>query len=124
MIAYRCRVVVPVLAVQDWTTVEALSPEEAVQDFHFHHATDGTHSLVLTREAPREDVYFARVEVDEHGTWVSRIFKSQIRRKGGVKRQRPTEAQRLVTIAKTLGWEGDPMDLIAAGWDLEEAEGS
>ena len=105
---FRCRRLEPSPTV--WIEVEACTPEQAANDFHFEQA----HGFSIKRD--QETVIFASIEVEDHGSWVARMFKSGIYRRGGV--PKPWDPDRLPTIAKRLGcnvslltdadrWEGE-----------------
>jgi hypothetical protein len=115
--AYRCRFIAPRRS--DWSTVEAESPELAANEFHF--LDERTYAITYIPDAsePGGRVHFARVEIDGHGTHVSRVYTSAIVRRGGVKIRPVT----LSDVAKAVGWEGDPADLLAGGWIGEEPVG-
>jgi hypothetical protein len=110
---YRCRFRVPVET--DWSDVDAASPEDAAQDFHYHRYSDAR-GLYATRGI--WTVHFALVEVDGYGELVSRVMKTGIYRKGGVKRDRPP--QTIDEIARRLGWAHPVDQLFDSGWDGEE----
>ena len=116
---YRCRFTAP--RPSDWSTVEADSPEDAAQEFHFRDGdkSSSPHSIayVPDEQRPGARIFFARVEVDGHGELVSRCYSSAILRRGGVKPQRVT----LEAVARAVGWEHDPADLVDEGWDREES---
>lgn len=124
MTAYRCRFVAP--RASDWSTVEADSPELAANEFHSWDTstvTGSPHSISYTPDPERAtQVYFARVEVDGYAELVSRIYTSGIARRAGEpgKRQRPP-GRELSDVAKAVGWERDPSELVADGWDGEDA---
>ena len=113
MTAYRCRFIAPRRS--DWSTVEAGSPELAANELHAR--DEHTYAITYTPDPtkPGARVHFARVEVEGCGAWVSRVYTSAILRRGGV-RSRPTLAE----VAKAVGWEGDPAELLAEGWEGEE----
>lgn len=125
MPSYTCRVVVPATARQRIVTIEGDSPSYAANEAHSQHFTNATDSLCVSHSANdgsgREDVYFAVIEVDGE-RYTSRMFKQGIYRKGGVKpRNVPTLLQQLTVIAKALGWEDDPMELVGSSmWEGEE----
>lgn len=142
---FHCRTTVP--AVSRWYEIEADTPEEAAANFHCEHG-ELEMLRVSVEEPQRCSVAFVLVEVvdqlegedlligargvrrvegleedDGHAQEIiSRTFHTGIYRRGGVKPAgwKPTK-DRLVEIAKLLGWTQDPQDLIAEGWDLEES---
>lgn len=119
MATFRCRVTLP--KESGWSEIEADTPEEAANSYHCRdlHALPGATYIDLDGEGKRRQiVIFARVEVEGHGSWVSRMYKSGIYRKGGVQvRPNPT----LEAIAKAVGYESDPKTLLDP-WDFEEKE--
>jgi hypothetical protein len=94
--------------------VSADSPEQAANDWFFTAYRDGV-SFIHETTSGREDIYFGRVEVEGHGSWVVRTFWKGIYRRGGVRSHKT-----IADIAKALDWTGDPAELLEAGWDLEE----
>lgn len=122
---YRCHVLVPVQVNPRIVTIEGDSPEYAANEVHslyFTNTTDSLHVLHSAKDGSGlEDVYFAIIDVNGE-RYTSRMFKQQIRRKGGIKpRNAPTLEQRLATIAKALDWDEDPMELVgSACWVNEE----
>lgn len=120
MTAFRCRAIAPTECA--WDAVEATTPEDAVQTYHDRFDCFGVKFTICPEDFPgreREDVNFMRVEVEGLGSWVSRLFCSGLYRRGGVRPGKPGP-ERLADVAKRLGWKGDPLDLIATGWDGEE----
>ena len=113
MTTYRCRMTVP--RVTNWTDVTADSPELAANEFHSW--SEGTLWYVPDPDRPAARVYFALVEVEGHGVWVSRLYRSGILRVGAARRM-PT----LDEIAKQLGWTHPPEGLLSPGWDGEGME--
>lgn len=113
MKVFRCRFVAP--KVSDWSSVEADSPELAANEFHSRDERSWSIAYVPDESNPGARVHFARIEVDGHGELVSRIFTSGIIRRGGV-RSRPS----LTDVAKAVGWERNPNELLEVGWEGEE----
>ena len=74
-------------------------------------------ALAPDASKPGANIHFALVEVEHHGSWVSKIYTSGIMRRGGVK-ARP--AVTLVDVAKAVRWERDPSELLEDGWIGEE----
>lgn len=121
MAQFRCRMVRPKQG--PWREVEGDSPEDAASTFHALH-TEG--SCMTTRNTESgsgfEKVHFARVEVEDHGELIVRTFESGIWRRGGVSgRATLTPEQVLERIAKTIGYEEDPANLLSDD-DWEGAE--
>lgn len=117
MSLFKCRTVLPNQS--QWHEREAFSPAEAANEFWFH-----THDIlqrVTWRLGNGERVYFARVEVEGHGTFVARIFCSGLWRSGGVALRNPPT---LASIAEKLAWTGRPEELIEPNWEGEEQEQS
>lgn len=115
-IIYRCRFTAP--RQSDWSTVEADSPELAANELHDRDPKTYAIGYEPEPDKPGRRVYFASVEVEGHGEWVSRMYTSSIVRRGGVKSRR---AVTLAEIARAIGWQHDPAELLAAGWDGEES---
>lgn len=121
MTSYRCRFTAP--RQSDWSTVEADSPELAVNEFHSSGTSSSYTGDSITYtpnpDKPGARIHFARVEVEGHDSFVSRVYTSSIVRRGGV-RSRSTVT--LADIARAVGWERDPAELVAEGWDGEEVQ--
>lgn len=115
MTTYRCRFTMPRRS--DWSTVEADSPEIAANELHAHDEKTYAIGYEFDPDEPGRRVYFASVEVEGHGEWVSRMYTSCIIRRGGIRGRRPVT---LADVAKAIGWTHDPAELIAEGWDGEE----
>lgn len=121
MSAYRCRIVKPERQSTTWCDVQAYSPEEAANEYHYQFPRIGMPGAVYVLDpdfAPA--IHFALVEVEGHGCFVSKVYTSGIARRGGVKPRKrvgPTIAQ----IAKAIGWEKDPNELLDV-WDGEQSE--
>jgi len=114
---------VKLLSQSVWSVVCAESPGEAAQDFHFCYCvTEGYnyHSKKGPDGNPI-DVYFVWVEVKGHGQFLSRIFHSGIRRKGGYSRF-GSDKEKLEWVAKQLGWKEAPEKLLEPGWECEEED--
>ncbi len=110
---YRCRTILP--TVSAWTEQGGASPEDAAAEFWAKTWRHGAGAEF--KRAPGDVVAFARVEVEGHGSVVARVFWTGLVRKGGVPRRRPTT---LADVAAAIGWEGDPAELLADGWECEE----
>lgn len=118
---YRCRTTVP--AVSDWFEIQATTPEEASAELHYQYDEKLQQICVIVEEpGNRYIVYFVRVEVEGHDSWISRLFQHGIWRKGGVK---PlgwrSHSEALKDAAEKLGWSFDPMKLIEPGWECEDS---
>ena len=115
MTEYRCRFIAPRMSA--WSTLEADSPELAANECHCR--DERSHAITYTPDAskPGANIHFALVEVEHHGSWVSKIYTSGIMRRGRVK-ARP--AVTLVDVAKAVRWERDPSELLEDGWIGEE----
>lgn len=100
MSAYRCRFIAPYRS--DWSTVEAESPELAANELHSRDERTYAITYIPDPSKPGGRVHFARMEVEGHGTHVSRVYTSAIVRRGGV-RIRPVA---LSDVAKVVGWGG------------------
>lgn len=111
---YRVRAVRP--KTTDWQDVEAASPEEAASEFQ-EKFNPAQLSISLPRKNNGKEVLsLCCVEVEGSGEFISRYFNTGIWRSGGVK---PPQRS-LREVAKILGWEHDPNELVAEGWPLEE----
>lgn len=116
MSIYQCRMLLP--QELPWRTVEADTPEQAANEYHFGLPRWESGKVWIERdgEGTRTDVYFARIEVEGHGSWVSRVYQSGLWRRGGVPVQQPT----LADLAAAIDWPHDPQELVQPGWDFEE----
>jgi hypothetical protein len=115
---YRCRMTIPYASA--WIDAEAETPEQAAQDCHEHFYDLGDKGLGYRdeRDGKITLVYFARIEVEGYGTYVSRMFYTGIFRKGGVK---PRDPNTLVSIARALNYQSPPETLLDEGWTCEES---
>lgn len=115
---FRVRFLKPNL--YEWQEVEAETSGQAAHNFHYNHPRHLGFSYV---EAPtkttRHTIYFALVEVEGHGEFVSRVYHYGLWRKGGVEDPR-RGSKELLRIASELGWGRDPQELLAEGWEEEE----
>jgi len=120
--SYRCRFLIPLPVEICWVNVKALSAEEAAIDLH-HGFTDGL-KVLCKPHGVCEKASFALVEVEGHGSFITRQFHSGIWRKGGVSRRdaEQTWRNKLKEIADQLGWTQDPILLLEPGWEHEENE--
>lgn len=111
---YRCRFVAPMTT--GWHSISSTSPEEAANDYHSNECRGGFTGLMFDHNGTH--IYFAKIEVEGHGEWVSRVYSYGIWRKGGVRQSfnEPT----LQSIAKDLGYEHDPQTLLEEDWECEE----
>jgi hypothetical protein len=112
---FRCRKTVPLIG--DWIDIDADSPEQAVNDYHLAYDSNSIVHAEEEENGGRHLVLFARIEVEGHGSWVSRIYSYGLWRKGGVKPGQPS----LVNIAERLGYMDDPRTLLDPNWDCEES---
>lgn len=114
---YVCRLVKPSTLTP--VEVEADSPEEAAQEYFFSRDTSGIAYCRddLDNGRTHPTVWFGRVAVADHGELIARTFRHGLTRRGAVKRGTSIT---LTHIAKEIGWEGDPDELISEGWELEE----
>lgn len=117
---FRIRRVLPEQAETVWHSVEAATAAEAVME-DFYGDARGV-NYYPRPEALGHRIVFAAYEVEGHGELVARVYKSGIVRKGGV--TRPGWPPRLEDVARQLGWEKDPAELLAPGWELEEQDWS
>jgi hypothetical protein len=112
---FRCRVIKP--RVSEWKDVESDCKENAVQDFFCPISDEYGHRF--RHELPdnrREIIHFGLIEVEGHGELLTRTFSSGIWRQGGVK----PHHERIEDVAKIIGWEHDPKELLEE-WDNEES---
>jgi len=117
---YRCRTTKP--NESKWFEVEAESPEEVANSFHAEY--DKLVESVVYYPDPEmlgSSVRFALIEVEGHGTWISRLFVSKIVRRGGI-RQKPLLT--LAQVAMKLGFKHPPEELMQKGWEQEERTGA
>jgi hypothetical protein len=110
---YRCRFVKP--KASEWFRVEADSPEEAANTFHFDRGGGLSYRHEL-EDGKVEYVYFALVETEGFEPVVSRIFWQGIRRVG-----RFGHGPTLEDIAKALDYTHHPSTLMD-DWEYEENE--
>jgi hypothetical protein len=95
-----------------WRDIQAESPENAANDFHSYYFAS-LRQLQYDQGSPH--VCFVLVEVEGHGELISRMYYSGIYRRGGIRNQTT-----ISDIAKKLGYEGKPEELLESGWDCEE----
>ncbi len=100
-----------------WSDVVAENDALAAQWWHEKHGQYGLDVVLHSDDGP--SVSFVRVEVEGSGTMVSRLYRSGIRRRGGVKPRDPMTVEK---IAKILSWDGEPQELLEAGWESESEE--
>lgn len=107
----------------EWQEIIADSPEQAAQEFHFNlpfWCSGQRWTVWEDNDTKRYEIYFANIEIENHGNLISRIYNCGIWRRGGIKiKHKPYT---LEDVSKSIGWGGDPQDLIKKGWDLEEGE--
>ncbi len=112
---YSCRTTRPKLS--NWTQVNANSPEEAANDFHFN-STIGI-NYIVENGSQKYIVVFACIEVDGHGEFIARWYNYPIWRRGGVK---CPGRKTLDDVAKELDWPHEPRLLLEQGWLHEEVD--
>ena len=119
---YKCRSILPKeTAIKD---IEANSPEEAANEFHFKYLNVIENAKYIKRGMnslggeTREAICFCQVGVIGHGSWVSKVYNGGIWRRGGVK---GCSIPTIEEIAKLVGYEDDPNTLLDV-WPLEETE--
>ena len=116
-VRFKCRMVIPSHAT--WVEEEAETWEAAALEHHFREPRRGI-AFNEDHDRPGSSVCFARVEVEGFGELITRVYRSSLVRRGGVK-----TGERAVTIeqiAERLGWAGEPAALLKVGWDLEEVD--
>lgn len=91
--------------------VEAPSPEEAANTFHYEEEQG-----IWWAEPGKERCCYAMVEVEGHGTWVARCFRTGIWRSGGVRH--PGQPQSLADVEQRLGLKSGELSEIV--WIGEE----
>lgn len=116
MTTYRCRFVAP--RQSEWRAIEADSPESAAHELHFRDEKNYAISYDPDPSLARR-IYFARIEVEGHADFISRIFTSGIVRRGGIGRKNT-----IADVARTVGWSAPPEELLEDGWAGEEKEWS
>jgi uncharacterized protein YktB (UPF0637 family) len=110
METFKCRSINP--NTTDWVEISAEAAGYAAVEYHFR-----AYVVQETLKWRLEDgtfVYFACVEVEGAGIFITRRFAKGISRVG---RKKPTT---LEEIAKKLGWAQDPQELIQPEWEGEE----
>jgi hypothetical protein len=127
MSKYHCRIVLP--EPSEWYEVEGSSPGDAIQNFHLERVPrfyenkkgqPGGVRYIRRTEDKREDIYFARIEVEieeYNDVFTSKIYSSGIWRKGVKFWPDPT----IEKIAKAIGWKRDPKELLE-DWGEESIE--
>jgi hypothetical protein len=100
----------------EWTKVMATSPEDAAQSYHFDgvgYTASSVKSFTFWNEYEPgrvEQVCFAEIEIEGHGSLISKVYVNGVFRRGGVKAGGPTTLKK---IAAELGWTKDPEELLA-----------
>lgn len=121
---YFCRRVRPV-GEDVWHPIEESSPGRAANEYQTQYSRSNNYYIVDKNEAEHTEqiVYFALIEVKDHGQFISRYFYSCIWRRAGVKvpDKKPFH-EKLVDLASALGYDGSPDELLSPGWDEEEEE--
>lgn len=112
---FRIRYVAPHRS--EWSDVQADDLSSAVQWHHEGGTAEMSARYVPDPDRPVARVLFATLEVEGHGLFTSRIYKSGIGRRGGVKHRAELS---LADVAKAIGWDRDPAELMGPGWDGEE----
>lgn len=113
---FRCRFLLP--KESQWFEVEDAGPAQAANTCHFDRDELGIRYTEHLPDGGKQQISFARIEVEGHGSWVSRVYKLGIWRKGGV--PRPGYQVTLEDIARAVEYDADPQTLIAPGWEFEE----
>lgn len=124
MTEYRCRRVRP-NSEDTWTTVEESSPGRAANEYQVRYGRSYNYCIVEENVADNkmQYVYFAVIEVDGHGLFISRYYYSRIWRRAGVRiPDKKPLSEKLVDLASVLGYDGSPEELLHPGWDEEEEE--
>lgn len=103
---------------ETWTEVDKDDLVDEIQEYHIKRMPTGVPFDQTTANGGREEVNFMAVEVEGDGIYFSRIYQRGIRRKGGV--PRAGVERTIESVAKALGYEGDPRELLEPGWDGEE----
>lgn len=117
---FRCRFVAP--RVSAYSRVEAGSAGEAANEFHSwyvppgQYPSDATRSSLVYVRPGKERIAFANIEIEGQGVTLSRVFFSGIFRRG-----LKSQDLSLHEIARRLGWDGDPKDLLNGEWAGEES---
>lgn len=115
MPTFRVRSVAPKQT--QWADIVAEDDVDAAQSWHDKHGWlphDG-YDVVLRRD-DGPDVSFVKVEVEGFGVMVSRVYRTGLRRRGGVKIGEPMTVER---VAKLIAYDGDPSYLLAHDWEGE-----
>lgn len=123
MTVYMCRRVRPV-GEDVWHPVEESSPGRAANEYQVRYSRHDNYFIVeeVTKDS-KQYVYFAVIEVEGHGQFISRYYYSRIFRRAGVKvPDKKPFIEKLVDLASVLGYNGSPEELLAPGWDEEEEE--
>lgn len=114
---FRARIIKP--RATEWLNFGVDTPEDAAQALHDRNGRSCSAVYVPDADMPASEVWFALVEVEGHGEFVSRIYRNGIGRRGGVRRKAPAT---LADIAREVGWTKDPAELVALGWYGEQEE--
>jgi len=114
----RCRINKP--HESHWFDVEADDASEAADKLIDDRESLGYFTYAHDADGGRETVRFYLVEVEGHGELIVRRYYRGISRRGGIK---PHSGEHVLKkIANDLGFEGDPKELLAPGWDREETD--
>lgn len=116
----RCRIVAP--KTSEWRDIEAVSVADAVQKTQEYFGSRYGVSYVPDKKERGATVEFCLIEVEGHGEFVSRLFRSSILRKGGVVPRHYRDVT-LEDVATVLGWKRPPEDLLSSHcWEGEQEE--
>lgn len=102
-----------------WQDIEADTAADAAMELHERMGRTSSIVYVPDHNKPGSVIWFALVEVEGCGEVVSRLYRSGIVRRGGVKTRPPVT---LSDVAKAIGWSHSLDDLVSAGWDGEREE--
>jgi hypothetical protein len=105
--------------------VEESSPGRAANEYQVRYGRSYNYCIVEENVADNkmQYVYFAVIEVDGHGLFISRYYYSRIWRRAGVRiPDKKPLSEKLVDLASVLGYDGSPEELLHPGWDEEEEE--
>jgi hypothetical protein len=102
-------------AISNYKAIEAETPEEAANEYHYNYSDGSLKYIKEEQDGKHVHVLFARIEVENEGTWISKVYSHGIFRRG-----RKYNNPSLIYLAEQLGYADDPKTLID-DWESEES---